>query len=329
MKGGGWKKAIGYVIGLLVIAVLVYLGGPRAIQATVSPNIGYLSLCFLANLLMLTTSSLRWGYIVNTMAGKKVCSYWSYFSFFISGRFLGQYISQAGGDFLLRPGLLSRVEGITLSRGISTSLLDKAFDLILIALLIVPSILYLLDVTTGYSSLGLAMVLIVSLASLLVWKRTNLVTLLQRVLYEAHDLLSRVPLLKRIATEKRRAAIKNLDQLELLEGKSLLVILAFTLTRYLLVITRLYLLVLALDVAIPLSVLLPGIIVAQSSLIFAFTPGALGILEGGWYMVLSAAGVPQIDRSTFLIGQRVYWFIFTTAIFLVVYLASGARWLKK
>jgi uncharacterized protein (TIRG00374 family) len=135
--------------------------------------------------------------------------------------------------------------------------------------------------------------------------------------------------LRRLATDKRFSSIENLDQLGLLESKPLLVILAFTLTRYLLVIARLHLLILALGLSIPLSVLLPGIIVAQASLIFAFTPGALGILEGGWYMVLSAVGVPQIDRSTFLIGQRVFWFIFTSGIFLVVYLASGARWLKE
>jgi uncharacterized protein (TIRG00374 family) len=328
-NNGRRKKAVGYFVGLAVIALLVYLGGPRAIEATVRPRIGHLIGSFLANLLMLSTSSTRWGYIVNNMEGTRVCSYGRYFSFFISGRFLGQYVSRAGGDFLLRPGLLNRVEGVSLSKGMSASLLDKAFDLALIALLIIPSALQLLGIITESVAIGVAAALLAFLALLLLWKGSALVTALQSVLYRMLSLLRRIPLLRRIATEKRQGTIKNLDRLELLEGKSLLVILALTLMRYLTVISRLYLLVLALDLSIPLSVLLPGIIVAQSSLIFAFTPGALGILEGGWYMVLSAAGVPQVERTTFLIGQRVYWFIFTTVIFLVVYLASGARWLKK
>ena len=326
---GRLKQVVGYVVGLAVIAILVYLGGPKAIEATIRPDIGYLIGSFLANLLMLAISSTRWGYIVNNMVGTKVCSYWRYFHFFISGRFLGQYISRAGGDFLLRPGLLNRLEGVSLSKGISASLLDKAFDLTLIALLIIPSALHLLDVVTGVVAIGTVAVLLVSLAVLLLWKGSTLTTVLQSVLYRMHSLVSRIPLLRRIATEKRLRSIRNLEKLELLEWKSLLVILGLTLTRYLMVISRLYLLVLAIGLSIPLSVLLPGIIVAQSSLIFAFTPGALGILEGGWYMVLSAAGVPQVDRTTFLIGQRVYWFIFTTLIFLVVYLATGAKWLKR
>jgi len=324
-----WKKALGYFVGLAVIAILVYVGGPKAIQATIQPKIGYLLLCFLAYLLMLFTSSLRWGYIVDSVVGERVCSYWSYFSFFLSGRFFGQYVSRAGGDFLLRPGLLSRVNGVALSKGISASLLDKSFDLAIITLLIVPSGLYLAGITPGYVSFAAAAVLLGYMSYLLLCKTSMLIALLQSILRRTHSVVGGLPLLRRVATESRLRNIGNLDNLELLESKSLLAILVMTWVRYLLVISRLYLLVRALDLSIPFSVLLPGIVVAQASLIFAFTPGALGILEGGWYVVLGATGVPQIERSAFLIGQRVYWFVFTSVIFLTVYLASGVGWLKN
>jgi uncharacterized protein (TIRG00374 family) len=324
-----WTKALGYVVGLAVIAILVYLGGPTAVRATVKPRIGYLLLCFLANLFMLAASSLRWGYIVDAIEGRRVCSYWSYFSFFISGRFLGQYVSRAGGDFLLRPGLLSQTNEVALSKAVSASLLDKAFDLAIVALLIVPSVLYLVGIVPGFVSAAIAAALLSPLSYVLLWKTSALVALLQSGLRRAHALLSRLPLLRRVTKHDHLNSISNLDKLKLLERKSLLAILAMTSARYFLVVARLYLLVMALDLSIPVSILLPGIVVAQAGLILAFTPGALGILEGGWYVILGAAGIPQTERSAFLLGQRVYWFIFTTVVFLVVYLVSGARWLKK
>ena len=77
--------------------------------------------------------------------------------------------------------------------------------------------------------------------------------------------------------------------------------------------------------SIPLSVILVGFPVAQLSLLLAFTPGALGVLEGGWYVVFSIVGISQADSSAFLIGQRAYLFIFTSMIFLISYLIFGAK----
>jgi uncharacterized membrane protein YbhN (UPF0104 family) len=59
------------------------------------------------------------------------------------------------------------------------------------------------------------------------------------------------------------------------------------------------------------------------ALAFAITPGAIGFLEGGWYAILTAGGIREIERSAFLIGQRVYLSLFIGIIFILTYIILG------
>jgi len=324
-KKARWRYVIGYLIGLALFGAIIYLGGIGSIQATLSPRLDFLLLCFAANLLLFVTSSLRWGYVINKIEGYKVCSYYNYFVFFMSGRFLGQYISRAGGDLLLRPALLNRVNGVALKKGIYATFLEKTFDLMLILILIIPAVLYLFKITPGYISLLIA---ITSFAALLVFsvqRSSKFLGTFKRALLWGGFALKKTPLLNRLARDKYLEKINNLDKFKLLEKKTLHYLLAMTFVRLIFVIGRLYFLVAALGLSIPLSTLLVGIPVAQLSLILALTPGALGVLEGGWYAVFAIAGIAPAERSAFLIGQRVYWFIFINLIFLMSYLIFGAK----
>jgi uncharacterized membrane protein YbhN (UPF0104 family) len=46
--------------------------------------------------------------------------------------------------------------------------------------------------------------------------------------------------------------------------------------------------------------------VSQLAFVFSFTAGGLGVLEAGWFAVLSLAGVSNPDIGLFLLAQRVY-----------------------
>ncbi len=67
----------------------------------------------------------------------------------------------------------------------------------------------------------------------------------------------------------------------------------------------------AIRVDIPLPAILASLPIVRLSAIAAVTPGGLGIVEGGWFITLSLAGVSGVDMSTFLIARRVYWMIFS------------------
>ncbi len=324
-----WQTVLGYLIGLAILVTLIYLGGVKSIQATFSPNPGFLLLTFIAHLALSTISAIRWGYMINVMEKYKVCSYYSYFFAFISGNFFGQYISRAGGDLLLRPSILNRISGVSLKNGFYAVFLEKVLDIIFIFIVLIPAILYLFNLTTGFISLLILSVSLIFLLYLFVWKNIGLLAVLKKLLERIFFILKKMFLLNRLAKDRYLEKIRHLDKLALFEREALLNLFTMTLVRYLTVVCRLYFLAIALDLSIPLPVLFVGLPIAQLSLALSFTPGGLGVLEGGWYAVFAIAGIPQVDRVTFLIGQRVYFLIFPSIIFLISYLVFGAkRWLQ-
>jgi uncharacterized membrane protein YbhN (UPF0104 family) len=86
---------------------------------------------------------------------------------------------------------------------------------------------------------------------------------------------------------------------------------ALTVLLYLLLSIRLFYISQALHLGLPWSLMAMGACVTQLTLIFAFTPGSIGFLEGGWTAVLSLAGLPPGQIILFLIGRRAFTVAFT------------------
>lgn len=324
-KLGKFKKVIGYLIGLVAFSLIAYIGGIKSVSEVVQPTLFFLFLWFISSLSVCIISSIRWGYITNKVEGKKVYSYRDYFLYFASGQFFGQYVSRAGGDFLLRPALLRRSNKITFKRALAAVFFEKIFDFLFIFILIVPALLYLFDVTTQHETLLIVLILFVSAFFFIVKRNSTFIVILKNFLLRTCSCLKAIPLLNRLIRDDYLGRIRNLDEFRLFERGALSNVLILTTVKYLTLIARLYFLSAALGLDISAFVLFAGIPVAQLSLILSLTPGALGVLEGGWYAVFAIAGTPPADRAAFLIGQRAYLIIFTGGIFLISYLIFGAR----
>jgi uncharacterized protein (TIRG00374 family) len=324
-----WKNFLGYGFGLIVVLVILYWGGAKAIELAVSPRLGYLFLCLLANVAVYGVSSFRWGYITNTIFERKVTSYPRYFSYFVSSRFFGQYISQSGGDFIFKPSLLKQIDGVSLKFGLSTIIIEKLYDVMLIGILLIPSILYFFDVINEILMLVIAGLLAVILLIFLLFQTANLAKILTGIFRFGFYIIGKIPIIKRFALGKNPFQTDNFQKLSILGKKNILGVYALSILRFFLLITRIYLLNLSLELGIPITLFIVGIPIAQLALAFAITPGALGILEGGWYAILSIGGIGEIEIGAFLIGQRVYWSLFIGIIFLITYLTFGISKIKK
>lgn len=323
------KKVVGYILGLAVFSFLIYIGGTKALKAAFKPHLGYLCLTFLSMLTVFIISSIRWGYIINSVKGRKVCSYFDYFLYFMAGRFSGQYISAAAGDFLLRPAALKQIQGVNLKLGISSSILDKLLDVLFVCILIVPALLYVFGLLSEFATVVIIGILVAGLLAFFFLKGTVFLPALRRCLLVFLTKLRTAGPLGKLIKDKHIQAVEDLQNLEVFRKNILILPAVITVVRYGFLILRIYFLSAALGLKVPLLVLIAGIPLAQLSLALAITPGALGVLEGGWYAILAIAGVPREDILTFLIGQRAYWFIFTSVIFMAVYLLAGIRNLYK
>lgn len=323
------KQVLLFIAGLAVFSGIVYLGGVRGIEKNLDPQILPLVFSFVFFFLVFAVGAVRWGYIVNTLEKRKICSYFRYFSYFVSGAFTGQYISKAGGDFLVRPALLKKNEDASYKTGVIGVFIEKAIDLLFIFVLLIPAVLYFFNLFNAELTLITVAFLQITIFFFFIYKNRWTVKLIKRMLRGFLRLSKKIPLVKRVIKESFFEKVDKLDGFTLLQRKSLLNLFIHTAFRYILLILRLYFLTQALRLQLPFIVLFLGIPVAQMSLLFSFTPGALGILEGGWYVVFSLTGHLQNEMSTFFVGQRGYWMIFTGIIFIISYILSAALKQRK
>jgi uncharacterized protein (TIRG00374 family) len=324
-----WRNILGYGFGLAVLAIILYLGGVRAVELAVTPHLGFLFMCLFANLAVYAVSSFRWGFITNTIFGRKITTYPRYFSYFVSSRFFGQYISQAGGDFMVKPGLLKQIDGIPLKSGLYAAVIEKLFDLSLIGILLTPSLLFLFEIINENFSVAIGLVTAIIFLTFLLFQTANLIILLTRAFNFVVVTIQKVPVIGRYVRGQRSSQVEHLEKLNILEKKTIFYVFILTIIRFSLLVTRLLLLNASLGLGIPASLFIVGIPIAQLALVLAITPGALGILEGGWYAILSLGGIPAIERSAFLIGQRVYWSLFIAIISLLTYIVFGIAHLGR
>jgi len=323
------KLVFGYVFGLAVLGIILYLGGTSAVELAISPNLGFLSLSLLANVAVFAVGSFRWGYITNNIYGKKVISYPRYFSYFVSSRFLGQYISQAGGDFVFKPGMLKQIDGISIKYGLSSIIIEKLYDILFIGILLIPSILYLLNTIDELLLFMIACLITLFFFLMLLFQTEKLIKLLTLGVKFFSVILQKIPIINAKFQGKFNLQIDNLQRLKILGKKTIIIVFLLTILRFILLISRLFWLSQSLELGIPVHLFLVGVPIAQMALAFAITPGALGFLEGGWYAILTSSGIGEVERSAFLIGQRVYFSLFIGLIFILTYLIFGVSQLNK
>jgi len=318
-----WRNLLGYGFGILVLGAILYIGGSQAVELAVTPHYGYLIACLLANVAVYSVSAIRWGYTTNNLVGKRITTYPRYFSYFVTSRFFGQYISQAGGDFMVKPGLLKQINGLPLKSGLSSIVIEKLFDLSLIIIIFIPSLLFLFKIISESIALVIVSGFSILFILLLLFQTSKLLKFLVWCYNLGLNILKKIPFLKRLVQDKQELSGKYFEDHQIIRRRTILTIFSLTLLRFFLLITRLYLLNESLELGIPLSLFVAGLPIAQLALALAITPGSLGFLEGGWYGVLTLGGIGEIERSAFLIAQRAYWSIFIGLIFLATYLLFG------
>jgi uncharacterized membrane protein YbhN (UPF0104 family) len=97
-----------------------------------------------------------------------------------------------------------------------------------------------------------------------------------------------------------------------------------TFGRYTAMALRAYFISAALNLALPFWLVFLGVGIVRFTLLFAVAPGRLGAMEVGWYGLLALAGLQSSIVIPFLIGLRVYGFLFNAVLSLGTHLAVMA-----
>ena len=274
----------------------------------------YLVAAFAASVLLTACSATRWGLITNAAAQKRVCSYPHYFCYFVIGRVSGLFVSRTLGDFAVRPLVLRSANALPTGRMYYAVFLDKLFDLAVLGILLCPSILYLGGWLPLRGHLTFAFLALLGLS--LFWWRYD------RFLGALLGLASQRGLQWILSNEKIKHWIACFSVSEnWVSTRVVMQAYLITLARFVFLTLQFYLISVALHLSFSFWEFWVVIPLGQLGYLVAFTPGSLGVSELGWWGLLSLLGSTEVDRNSFVIGQRIFILMFTLVMGLATSLA--------
>jgi len=297
-----------YIIGILFIILIVRYINIKNLSGIINPEYSYIFLAFFATLLAFFLDSVRWKILTDEISGRKICSIFNYFRIYIRCLSLGQFVSQSGGLLVLRPVLMKKKYKLSYRESYISLFIEKVADLYFILVFI---LIFLINFFIDKYLIP-AMSIILPLSFLIYYRYAYI--------FERLGFL----LLKKInKLRKKKTYLPDLSDVKRFDSFKMVGLLS--LTRVFLYSLRFFLIAQALSLAIPYKYILLGMPVAQLSLIFAFTPGALGILEAGWAGVLGLFSFQKAVIGNFVLGFRFYWLIFSFVIYILSYISIPSK----
>jgi len=215
-------------------------------------------------------------------------SLWTYVTW---SRLAAQILPIPGGSVGVRAAAVKTAEGMSIKRAACSVAVDPMLDLYQF-LLVVPITAAML---LGYLKPSYAAICVVG--------ALGIGALVLASAFPA--LVHLINALRRFA--RRRAADSGTSPADLPDftRQSLLTAYAWTVLRYAFVVARIWAVGLAVRlVGLSFAFCLTTGTVTQAAHMTTITPGALGVLEGGWFAVLRAFEFPAADATLFVTAQR-------------------------
>jgi uncharacterized protein (TIRG00374 family) len=298
--------------GVLVFALILYLGGVEAWQQIVQADFRYVLLALAVTLLWNLVAAYRWSLIAEQVTDQpEPCPYRYYFTYQMIGMLIGQVVPITVGMLGGRPAALSLSRGVPFRRAALSVFLDKAFDLLLALLVAVPAVLYLAGWISLPAALGAIGGLVLIALIVLGWQYEAAIQRFARTASRLAQPLAQVPVIGRRLVRRLPEQLERLASGSYVPNRLAVRAFLLTLVMYSLLSTRLFFIAQALRLDIPWYLMALGASVTQLALIFSVTPGSLGFLEGGWAAVLGLAGFSQVQFLYFVIGRRAFVLVFT------------------
>ncbi len=291
-----WLHIALQIISFLLFAALLWWAGPEPWQQALGGDRHALLLALLAHGAAGMVSGARLRQVTQGLMRRPVASWRRFFYLNMAARALGlvlpRTLSTVGGK---SAGL--RALNVPLQHAVWVVLVDNLFDVLLLAVLALPSLLYF----QGFISAALLFILCAVF--------TLLFGVAMAWLLATHHLLPLLRQLARIPWLARRVKPAQLQKL-LPDARTAVIILAWTVLLNLLLVLTYVLIAEALHITIPFALMLAVFPIVQLSLIIAIAPGGLGIFDLGWLGLLVLGGLSQANATTFTIAQRAYITVF-------------------
>jgi uncharacterized protein (TIRG00374 family) len=240
------------------------------------------------------------------------------------GKMSNMLVSQYVGDYGARPLALKASSGTALRKGFYSVLLDRLFDLILSLLFVGPAVLCFLNVIPPYLAVPVSLVVAAAYWAVAAKNYRLLTACLGGIVHVIERRKVWRPVPANVTARMVETLLGAIRGLEDIGPRGILRANLLTFGRYVAMAMRAYFISAALNLAIPFWVVFLGVGIVRFTLLFAVAPGRLGAPEVGWYGLLALVGLESSIVLPFLIGLRVYGFLFNAVLSLGTHLAVMA-----
>ncbi len=122
------KKIFYTFIGLLIVAVIIFINREFSFQKIIQLNLFYLIILIILSISINLICGLRWGFIVNLLEGKKILPYRKFLFYYTFSVFISIYSFQELSNFATRVGSLT-LEKVSIQNSINAYLIEKTLNL--------------------------------------------------------------------------------------------------------------------------------------------------------------------------------------------------------
>ncbi|MFZ1947970.1 MAG: lysylphosphatidylglycerol synthase transmembrane domain-containing protein [bacterium] len=317
MKGPRWNRLL-WAVALALMAGLLWWGRADLSKVLTARPLPLVA-CFAFTAGIAMTGVARWRICLKSVGESGTIGIRSLFYYFMLGRVLGLVVPMEIGDFGARTLSLKAGHSVPIGRASYSVYLDRTFDVVVSAILLVPSALFILGVVGRDAGLAIgagAFAAGLACFALLGRQTMELVVALFRLLLGA---ICKVP-----GIRTRVNARAEIEALECARHRSVAVKLyLLSGLKFLFTALRFGAVALAMDLGAGVADMVlfaPG---AQFALVFSVTPGGLGVVDWSWLGLLLKIGVPRSDGVPYLVTQRI------SVLISVLVLAAVAKALHK
>lgn len=308
-----YKKIILAVLGIALFLFIIFLNKEFSLRQFANINYWYLFLSFLSMYLAMILAATRWGWIVNILQNKKVMPYRKYFFYFSLSQLLGFFSFQELSAFGAQAGILL-TKKMGFKKIINVYLIDKLFNTINLLIIVLFSVLYFIGLINIQTAAILIIISFLGFYFIISNPKINF-TLLIFYLNKIFNKLT-----KKFPFSKTKTKLEKEDKKIILLPKIIKKIYLLSFTKFFFFATSAFFVFKALNLDINFIQVILAFPIAQLTLVFAITPGGLGILETGWFALLKLIGFSPININTFLIGYRAVLYIALVLITFINYL---------
>ena len=311
--------------GVAAFALILFLGGVQVWQQIFRADPLYLLAALTATLAWNLVATARWYLICDAVTeGQPGAPFSHYYAYHMIGMLTGQILPIGVGMVGGRAVALSLSGYVSPRRAALSVVLDKFFDVILAILLAVPAALYLVD-WIGLPQAAQLIVVVVVLGLVLVgWQYEGTMRWLARVAARLARPLTRLPVVGKRLISRLPQQLERLSSETFVTNRRAMLLFLLTLALYSLLALRLVLIARAVQLSVPWTLLALGVSITQLTLIFSFTPGSLGVLEGGWWAVFHLGDQTFSVYNLFVIARRALVLVFTLICSLL-----GFVWIRQ